>query len=201
MLTPDFFHVDIGRGVHFYALSVVALIAVPVLLAWRDRAARAGGGWARFERPAALGAIALFAVYLAGIARGVVTHLPEWDFLAFWVRMHAAAQRLDLYDPASYASYAARFDASDTFVQEVLDLGYNYPPQTMLWMQPFGYLPPHAAAFAWSAFHLVLLAVNVVLLSRIVVPGHGAPGLALAAARPGSSARCARSRRSPAASA
>lgn len=167
---------------HFYAFSAVAVLLVPVLLARRAHAERTGGGWARFELPLVLGAIALFSAYLAGIARGVVTHLPEWDFLAFWVRMNAATQGLDLYDPASYVSYAERFTASNAFVKEVLELGYNYPPQTMLWMQPFGYLPPHAAALAWSAFHLALMVVNVGLLSRIVMPGRGVQGLALAGA-------------------
>lgn len=159
-----------------------ALVLVPLLLAMRDRAERSGrppgaAGWA------ALGVALLgFGAWAAFALRAVILSPPEWDFYAFWVRMRVASQGRDFYDPAQYVGMQQTYGLSDAFRREVLDPGFNYPPPTMLFLEPFGFLEPRVAVVAWALLLVVAFLVATLLLHRLFLRERGPAGLALAGA-------------------
>jgi hypothetical protein len=103
----------------------------------------------------------------------------EWDFLAFWTPARAAAAGLDFYDPASLRAVGAPGPHSAEFVKEILDVGFWYPPVTMLLLLPLGYLEPSTASALWGIANLCLFAAGVVALTWVMRPVSGAPGYLL----------------------
>ena len=162
--------------------AIAALVLVPLLLAMRDKADRSTG--VSGAAGAALPGFALlgFGAVAALVLRTVILHPPEWDFYAFWVRMKVASQGLDFYDPRHYVGMQELYGFSDAFRREVLDPGFNYPPQTMLFLEPFGFLEPHTAVVAWAMLLVAGFVAATLLLHRLFLRDRGLPGLALAGA-------------------
>ncbi|HYD50316.1 MAG TPA: hypothetical protein VEB21_18305, partial [Terriglobales bacterium] len=117
--------------------------------------------WLGAERPLRrrleLAYRALVAVAVVGfgglcLARTVanIRQPPEWDMLAFWL-FGAAARQGNFYDPSHLHAVAATLPSAGIvltdplFVQDVLDVGFPYPPPTMLLFAGLGYLDPHSA--------------------------------------------------------
>lgn len=94
----------------------------------------------------------------------------EWDFLAFWVPARAAALGFNFYEPASLHVAASTATYSPGFVQQILDVGFWYPPVTMLLFLPLGYLTPPIAGAWWGAVNLFFLAGAIVVLARLFRP-------------------------------
>jgi Glycosyltransferase family 87 len=166
----------------YVARALAGLALVPLLLAMRDRAERSGRRTSVAEWVVLGVALIGFGGLNAYLLRTVVIHPPEWDFYAFWVRMRVASQGLDFYDPRHYAGMQALYGFSDAFRREVLEPGFNYPPQTMLFLEPFGFLEPRVAVVAWALFLIAGFVASTVLLHRLFLRERGAAGLALAAA-------------------
>ena len=79
-----------------------------------------------------------------------------WDFLAFYVDGAVGASGLNFYDPRSYQLIFPQLQTPVTpdvgFVEEVVDVGFKYPPVTMLLLAPLGYLDFHSAHAVWLGF-------------------------------------------------
>jgi hypothetical protein len=71
----------------------------------------------------------------------------EWDFLCFWVWGRMGALGLDFYDPVVGKLFMA--GRSNSFVKEVLSVGFWYPPQSMLFFASFGGFDVRTASIAW----------------------------------------------------
>ncbi|MEO6095388.1 MAG: glycosyltransferase family 87 protein [Fibrobacteria bacterium] len=106
----------------------------------------------------------------------------EWDFLAFWTYGQAGASGQDFYKPANFAQIAFPISPSRDFTREVLNVGFPYPPPTMLLLLPLGWLALSHGYFLWYGIHFLALAVSIGLLWRIFLRGSGIQGLAFTAA-------------------
>ncbi len=164
------------------------LVLVPALLLGFHLRARLSPAARRAYAALMGGTIVAFGALVALRARSNVRTPPEWDVQAFWLYGKVAAAGRNFYLTSAfhdvYAGLAARdplVTRTEVFSREVLDVGFAYPPPTMLLMAPLGWMELRPAAAAWYALHAVALVVAVVLLWRTFLREERALGLAFAA--------------------
>lgn len=94
--------------------------------------------------------------------------LTEWDFLAFYFYGKAGADGLAFYDPASFPGILTELNlqgkVSSLFTNYIIEVGFCYPPTTMLMLAPIGYLDPHVANFVWKGLIIAVVAIDIVLI-------------------------------------
>src|SRR6185369_5902886 len=95
----------------------------------------------------------------------------EWDFLTYWFGARVAARGLNFYDPAIYQSQPLPI-AHPTygFVTEILQVGYAYPPTSMLLMLPLGWFEYSTAFAIWYAVTTLALGTAIAILWRMFFP-------------------------------
>ncbi len=86
----------------------------------------------------------------------------EWDFLCFWLWGRAGARGANFYDPAASAWMAEGLELSPEFQRQIVDVGFWYPPPTMLLFAPFGALPVRAALLLWYALQWFWLGTSAI---------------------------------------
>jgi glycosyl transferase family 87 len=107
---------------------------------------------------------------------------PAWDVQSYWLWGRAAALGLNPYLPASMRAIALPGPLPPDFAPEVFDVGFVYPPLSLLLFAPMGTLPLRSATVVWVGVQLVCLVLCVVLLWRMFLPDRGLRGLELVAA-------------------
>lgn len=155
-------------------------LLVPVVLVGLDRLERPARRASRTFLIVSLAIVLVVGAYVAWLVAASVQDPPEFDFLASWIPARAAAHGLNFYDPRSLAIPRSAY--SPDFRAEILDVGYWYPPTTMLLALPIGLLPVHEAALVWYLLQLAALIASAVLLWRAFLPNAGPAGLAGCAA-------------------
>jgi hypothetical protein len=135
------------------------------------------GRWPRWGRASFAGYLVLSAVGFSvdtwrQVARNL-SALPEWDYFGFWLHARSAVLGLNFYDPASAQALTASIRVSPEFQQEIVDVGFWYPPPSMFLFWPLGWTDALSALPPWYAFHLLALALVVLLLWRLFFPGGG----------------------------
>jgi hypothetical protein len=88
------------------------------------------------------------------VLRSVASNLRtprEWDFWCFWLWGRMGASRVNFYDPKEALAVASSIDLSDEFSRAILNVGFWYPPPTMLLFAPLGFLPIRTALWVWYA--------------------------------------------------
>jgi hypothetical protein len=111
--------------------------------------------------------VAFGALCLARARRNVIDP-PRWDVQAFWLFGKVAVVGDDFYRPESFHAVADSLRAAGEpvstagdFNRELLDVGFPYPPMTMLLFAPLGLLGLHAAALLW---YLVIIASTAAVI-------------------------------------
>ncbi len=119
----------------------------------------------------ALFAIALICVAAKGIWRVVMMaasntrHPPDWDFQIFWIDGVMAARGLNFYDSALATQLAAPFHPSLGFAQAALAAPFLYPPPSIFWFVPLGWMDIHKAALVWYIIQFACLIGSILVLS------------------------------------
>jgi hypothetical protein len=106
---------------------------------------------------------------------------PEWDFSSFWIAGRVAAAGRDFYHPGHFDELMGPLDASPEFRAEILNVGFWYPPPTMLLLLPIGGLDVAPAARLWYAINGLAIAADVALVWWLFLRSMGWTGLALSA--------------------
>jgi hypothetical protein len=96
-----------------------------------------------------------------------------WDFLAFYVDGSIGASGRNFYDPRSYQEIFPQLQTPVVpdvgFVEEVVDVGFKYPPVTMLLLAPLGHLDFHSAHLLWLTF-VALTTIAATLAFSLLLP-------------------------------
>ncbi len=107
-------------------------------------------------------------VVLLSVGRIAFTNLSlnrTWDFLCFFLDGHVAAAGKNFYIPTSYQEVFKTLEIPYTpfasFENEILKVGFKYPPMTMLFFLPLGYMDYETAHVAWGIFNLLILGLTV----------------------------------------
>jgi hypothetical protein len=167
--------------------AIFDLVALALLLAGLARFEARGDRVPRALRIgwiAGFGALALFqALTLLRIVFANIAQPPLWDFKVFWMVGRVAVSGGDVYDPASYAPFAAGLNPGrdPLFAAVALGVGLPYPPPVLALFVPLGRLDLVAALRLWYVAMLVALALAALLLWRQFFARDGATGALTAA--------------------
>jgi len=111
-------------------------------------------------------------------------HAEVWDFTAFFLYGKVAASGLDFYKPENFHQVfdSLRLSLPDnSFVREVVDVGFPYPPQTILYFVPLGFMSYNTALVAWTLFNLFFVFACIYLVYDQFFKAHKVNGLVLVA--------------------
>lgn len=111
------------------------------------------------------GALAVIVLYgLYSILQTVfinITSPKEWDFLCFYLDGKVGLNGLNFYAPDSYRTIVDQvtipIEISKGFEQEILDVAFKYPPQTMLLFFGLGQFDYTTAQVIWASLNLFFL--------------------------------------------
>jgi glycosyl transferase family 87 len=173
--------IALGLGVKPAVLYLVVPIAFLVWHARRDALA-ANGRLAALAAAdgGALGMAAVFAARALDVARRNILAPEEWDFQAFWLWGRAAARGLNPYLPESIHQVDAGLQHTASFTATVVDVGFPYPPITMLLLRPFGGFDLPVACALWYLVQGAALAAAVWMIWRHILGSRRWPDLVLA---------------------
>ncbi|MEO8416364.1 MAG: glycosyltransferase family 87 protein [Ginsengibacter sp.] len=128
--------------------------------------------------------ITTFFIFLGnGIYR--IYHPQVWDFTAFYLFGKVAASGYNFYLPANFqivfASLPLPLLDYSGLIQVAVNVGFPYPPTTILLFAPLGFLSYQTAMICWTTF-LILLAIGCVyLIYDLFLKKYKLNGLMLAA--------------------
>ena len=86
-----------------------------------------------------------------------------WDFTAFFLFGKVASSGYDYYSPENFQtvfnSLNIPFEVSELggFINEVVNVGFPYPPPTILYFIPLGFLSFKTALIVWTVFNLIVI--------------------------------------------
>ncbi len=116
-------------------------------------------------------------------AYGAIAKPPEWDFLCFWLIGRVAVLWHNVYAPASYHLLGDGLHGSPVFVRDMLDVGFVYPPISVVWFVLLGFFSNvHVAATLWISFLFLVTCGSIWLLWKGFFRAEGLAGLGAAAA-------------------
>ena len=111
----------------------------------------------------------IWTVYLATLALATylffstivfrINNPKPWDFTAFYLWGKAAAEGYNFYLPENlhtvYNSLVLPPLNYNGFFEEIVNVGFFYPPPTILYFAPLGFLSYHTAMISWILFNLI----------------------------------------------
>lgn len=106
-----------------------------------------------------------------------------WDFTSFYLWGKVAVQGKNFYLPENSQIVFNSMIFPDTnlneFIYGIVNVGFLYPPPTMLYFVLLGYLPYNYALLVWTIFILFLLFACIYLVYNQYFNGEGLYGLML----------------------
>lgn len=129
--------------------------------------------------------LSLIAVTLLNIANDIKNNYskpPEWDFLVFWIDSNVAANGSNFYDSTNYQTIQLPYEPTNGFKEEILDVGFKYPPFTMFLFLPLAIFNFNNAYLYWEIFNVVVSLICIYMIWRSHLNDHGLLGLVLIAA-------------------
>ena len=91
----------------------------------------------------------------------VIKHPRIWDFTAFYLYGKVAANGFNFYEPQSFQivfnNLHLPFTNFEGIVGQVVNVGFPYPPPTILYFAPLGFLSFNTAVLLWTIFILLFL--------------------------------------------
>lgn len=104
-----------------------------------------------------------------------------WDFTCFYLWGKVAAGGQDFYKPENlHAVYnSLNLPALDykEFTNEIVNVGFFYPPPTILYFAPLGYLSFTAALTCWTVFNFIFIGGSIYLIHTMFFKEYKLNGL------------------------
>lgn len=129
-----------------------------------------------------LSAFSAIAIFRVGKEAYVNYHQPpEWDFLTFWLDGKVALTGENFYEVKNYQEMPLPYNPSGGFMEEIIDVGFRYPPFTMLLFLPLGLFDISNAYLLWQISNLLLCVACIYGLWRLFLKDYGIFSLLLVA--------------------
>ena len=97
-------------------------------------------------------------------------HIPEWDFLCFYLFAKAGLASHDFYNPQVYARVFNELNLHNitdkNFIDEVVNVGFWYPPPSMFIFLLAGLFDLNTGYVIWQTLVITFLVIDIVLLTR-----------------------------------
>jgi hypothetical protein len=156
--------------------AMMTVIAIPVLLLWSHNRRRLLGRL-RMLWIAVVAFIGAFGLGILVILFRNLQHPPMWDYLCFWLDGQVASRGLNFYEPINYHAVPLPFPPGPTFTAEILDVGFKYPPASMMLFMPLGWFDFRSGMIVWYTIQCSALAICIVLLWKNNLGGSGLAGI------------------------
>ena len=108
-----------------------------------------------------------------------------YDFTAFFLWGKTAAQGYDFYLPQNlqlvFHSLQLPPGHYDVFSEEIVDVGFLYPPPTILYFAPLGFLSYKTAVICWGIFNALFAVGCIYLVYDLFLKRYKMTGLMLVA--------------------
>ena len=115
------------------------------------------------------------AVVIAGIVQTVFTathYLGQRDFLCFWQYGHAGLAHQNIYAASTYRAMPLPIAIDRSFISESIDVGFKYPPPSILLFLPLALFHTiTVASYAWLFAMIVALALGIAVLAAAYLRG------------------------------
>ena len=132
--------------------------------------------------------LAIFAVsFSLFIATAIyrILHPQIWDFTCFYLWGKAAAGGYDFYKPESlhavYNSLHLPAMSYEGFVDEIVNVGFFYPPPSILYFAPLGYMSYNTALISWTVLNMFFVVASIYLIYSLFFKAYKLNGLLLVA--------------------
>jgi len=162
--------------------ALMTAVSVPVLLLWSHNRERIVGRLRILSWAIVLAIILAFGAGTAMILYRNLQHPPVWDFLSFWLNGQVAIRGLNFYEPAHYQMVPLPLDAGPAFTAEIMNVGFWYPPPSMILFMPLGLFDIRTGLIVWYAAQGAALAMCIILVRKAFFGGTDLAGLVLALA-------------------
>lgn len=119
------------------------------------------------------GTSAIALVWFLVQAYTALFQIRQFDFLCFYVFGKVGVSGLDFYNPANFAAVFSGinipFEVHNDFIEEIIKVGFWYPPPAMILFAPLGYINNiETANLVWRSFVLLFLLLDIILIIRIL---------------------------------
>src|SRR6478609_9531993 len=98
----------------------------------------------------------------------VINDTPVYDFTAFYLWGKTAAKGLDFYLPANLQIVFNSLELPPAdykiFTEEIVNVGFLYPPPTILYFAPLGFLSYKAAVICWAVLNVFFAFGSIYLI-------------------------------------
>lgn len=92
----------------------------------------------------------------------------EWDFTAFYLFGKVAASGLNVYDPESFRqifhSISLPMTVSTDFMNEIVNVGFWYPPISAILFYPLGFMSYQTAYIVWMLVNFLFFGTSIYLI-------------------------------------
>ena len=97
-------------------------------------------------------------------------HIPQWDFVSFFLFGKVGISHSDFYDPNIFMKFYNTLDlqprVNGGFIPEIVNVGFWYPPPSMLLFLPLGMFDIQTGYFIWQTIIIVFLIADIFLLVK-----------------------------------
>lgn len=118
-------------------------------------------------------------------------HPEVWDFTCFYLYGNVASNGQNFYLPENFQTAFNLFNFPDalnipqadfsTFVTSCVDVGFPYPPPTILYFAFLGFLSYHTALILWTLFISIFAFISIYLAYSLFLKEYNIKGLILTA--------------------
>lgn len=124
----------------------------------------------------------ILSVYLFSSVVILRIQTPEiWDFSAFYLYGKVAAGGFNFYIPENFHTVFNQakmpIPELNDFIEEVVSVGFPYPPPTILYFLPLGYLSYENALVCWTIFNLLFVFGSIYLIYKMFLSADKLNGL------------------------
>ena len=97
--------------------------------------------------------------------------IPQWDYMAFYLYSVAGQSGGNFYDPDLFKelfnSLKLRPLTTPVFMEEVVNVGFPYPPPAMIILFPLGWFDLKTGYFIWQSILIIFLIASIYFLLDI----------------------------------
>ncbi len=97
-------------------------------------------------------------------------HIPQWDFVSFFLFGKVGIAHSNFYDPDTFMKFYNTLNlqtrVNGGFIPEIVNVGFWYPPPSMLLFLPLGMFDIQTGYFIWQTIIILFLIIDIFLLVK-----------------------------------
>jgi hypothetical protein len=121
------------------------------------------------------GAFLFLLIYLSKKLFITFQQIPEWDYCCFYLFSKVGLLTNDFYNPDVFEKVFSTINypisLSNDFMEEIVKVGFWYPPPSMILFLPLGLLEIKTSYLIWQSIITAFFLIDIYLLTRLFPSG------------------------------